>query len=122
MNTSRISKLCITLSLVACTREYEFSLPDDEALQLTEFADGAVAGQCTISVVSAQRQALNSWFASNKSGWENTPGSYAPDTLIEGKGFIINVRDTQVVIVNLGTQYVKQINAAELSFLACSAD
>ena len=87
-------------------------------LSLADWANiGEVIG--AIAVVSDQRESLNSWFASNKSGWELASGSYPPDTLIEGTGFIINVRDTQVVIVNLGTQYVKQITASELSFLTC---
>jgi hypothetical protein len=122
MNIYRISSLCAVLLLGACAREFEFSLPDDQELQLTEYSNGAVEGQCTVAVGSKTQKALNSWLSFNKSGWEYTHATYAPGTLVEGPNFSINVHDAQVIIVNVGTQYVKPVKAPELSFLSCSAE
>ncbi|AVP96817.1 hypothetical protein C7S18_06200 [Ahniella affigens] len=122
MNIFRICSLSAVLLLVACAREFEFSLPDDQELQLTEYSNGAVDGQCTVAVGSKAQKALNAWLVSNKTGWDYTYATYAPGTLVEGPNFSINVQEGQVIIVNVGTQYVKPVKAPELSFLSCSAE
>ena len=122
MNTVRIFILYASLSLTACAREFEFSLPDDEDLQLKEYVNGQVEGECLIAVGSKTHGSLNSWLASNTSEWHYSDATYAPGILVQGNNFSINVQDDNVIIVNLDTQFVMPINAQALSFLTCGAE
>lgn len=115
-----VATFLVSAVLVAgCSQELPLQLPPGEPLKLSAHAHGAAVSGCSIAPGSPQYQALEKWLSQNRGGWQTTPASYVPGTVVSGAGFTLNFVGT-VVVANVSSgQYSHPTTPTDYGFLQC---
>lgn len=109
----------IWFSLPGCSRTVEFTLPNDEILEVSTSASGKFTKKCLLSEISGATARVDSWLLNHSGGWEPSPATYVPAVLIAGKTFSLNFLHESAIINYSGGQYVHSVSPIDYEFLSC---
>ena len=109
--------LIVTVLLVACSHKLSLNLSPSETFKLSTLS--ATTSTCLIAPGSLQHKALENWLSENQNGWQSTPASYVPGTVVSGVGFTLNFVGSLAIANYSGGQYSRSTKPVDYEFLQC---
>ena len=112
--------ILISVALVTgCSHELNLQLPAGEPLRLSIHAHGSPLATCSLVPGSPKYHILEKWLSKNRKGWQITPATYVPRTVISGPGFTINFIESLAIVNYAEGQYSHAITSLDYEFLQC---
>ena len=111
--------LIVTALLVGCSNKLSINLLPSETLNLSTPMHGAEKSTCLIAPGTLQHKELENWLSENRGGWQSTPASYVPGTVVSGSNFSLNFVGSIAIVNYSGGQYSHPAKPADYEFLKC---